>query len=123
MTWVSRIALFLAGVAGAAGVALSARAAHGGGEGLDLPARFLLLHAPAFLALAALPVEAEGQRLKLVALAGLGLGLALFCGDLVLRASVQHSLFRMAAPLGGLLLIAGWLTLCAMAVLPRKRSR
>jgi uncharacterized membrane protein YgdD (TMEM256/DUF423 family) len=42
----------------------------------------------------------------------------LFAGDLSLRQYAGHSLFPMAAPTGGMVMIAGWLavTLAAVAV-------
>ena len=55
-----RILIALGAIAGLAGVALSAAAAHVTGAGsLETAARFLLFHAPALLALAAL----SGTRL------------------------------------------------------------
>jgi uncharacterized membrane protein YgdD (TMEM256/DUF423 family) len=45
---------------------------------------------------------------------------ALFAGDLTLRQFAGHSLFPFAAPTGGTLLIASWLTLAVAAVWPRR---
>ena len=112
----------LGALAGLLGVALSAMAAHSsGGQNLDTAARFLLFHAPALLALAALTQTGA-------VLPGLGraagwlvvLGLALFCGDLVMRALRETPLFPRAAPLGGIVLMAGWLLIALSAVLPAR---
>jgi uncharacterized membrane protein YgdD (TMEM256/DUF423 family) len=45
---------------------------------------------------------------------------ALFAGDLTLRHYVGHSLFPMAAPTGGTLLVASWLVLAVAAAWPRR---
>jgi uncharacterized membrane protein YgdD (TMEM256/DUF423 family) len=39
------------------------------------------------------------------------LGVALFAGDLALRAYTAHRLFPMAAPTGGIVMMAGWVLL------------
>jgi uncharacterized membrane protein YgdD (TMEM256/DUF423 family) len=44
------------------------------------------------------------------------LGLTLFCGDLIRRTYAGAALFPMAAPAGGILLMAGW-ALVALAAL------
>jgi uncharacterized membrane protein YgdD (TMEM256/DUF423 family) len=46
----------------------------------------------------------------------------LFSGDLALRAFAGHRLFPMAAPTGGIILIAAWLALAAAAVIALIRS-
>lgn len=115
---VTRLFLALAGLAGAAGVALAAAASHLAPEGsLRTAAEFLLFHAPAFLALAALSAGVGGPRRGLlIGGALLAAGLALFSGDLALRALKGMSLFRNAAPIGGTLMILGWLALGASAL-------
>ena len=45
---------------------------------------------------------------------------ALFSGDLSLRQYAGHSLFPMAAPTGGTLLIVSWLALALAAAWPRR---
>ena len=47
---------------------------------------------------------------------------ALFAGDLTLRQYAGHSLFPMAAPTGGTLLIVSWLVLAVAAAWPRRKS-
>ncbi|KMO27904.1 hypothetical protein VQ02_32385 [Methylobacterium variabile] len=117
-----RALIALAGLAGALGVALSAAAAHiAGATSLATAAQFLLFHAPALLGTALL---AGSGRLPpaLVRAAGfaLALGLALFSGDLSVRALAQQALFPMAAPSGGMILILGWILVAVAAVWPSR---
>ena len=112
----------LAGLAGALGVGLSALAAHlTGGGSLDTAARFLLVHAPALLGLAAL-MGAGLIRRGLGLAAGLVLvaGLVLFCGDLALRALSGIAPLRLAAPTGGVLLMVGWVLVAAAGLVGRR---
>lgn len=102
----------MGGAFGLLGVALSARASHGSdGPQLAIAAQFLLFHAPVFVALAAIAAQQLAPRLFGAAGSLLGAGLALFSGDLVMRAVLAQQLFPYAAPVGGFLLMAGWLTL------------
>jgi uncharacterized membrane protein YgdD (TMEM256/DUF423 family) len=41
----------------------------------------------------------------------------LFCGDFAMRAFAARPLFRMAAPSGGILLIAGWVAAAIAAAM------
>jgi uncharacterized membrane protein YgdD (TMEM256/DUF423 family) len=50
-----------------------------------------------------------GNRLATLAAWALALGVTLFSGDLTARAFLGTSLFPMAAPSGGVLMMAGWL--------------
>jgi uncharacterized membrane protein YgdD (TMEM256/DUF423 family) len=113
--------LILAGLMGAAGVVLAAASAHGTpGSGLDSAGYMLLLHAAAVLGgAAALHQGMASRTVGLVALCGFVLGGALFAGDVSARAFLGHRLFPMAAPTGGMILIASWLTLALGALLPR----
>lgn len=97
----------LGGFAGAAGVTLSAVAAHAGGGTIGTAATMLLAHAPAFLAVG---LSNAGRSVHSAA-AVLALGVALFSGDLLVRELGAARLFPMAAPAGGMLMIAGWLGL------------
>ncbi len=102
----------LAGLLGATGVGAAAAAAHlGGGQLLESAATFLMIHSAAVLALAALGQRAGHRSAYVFGLAGLLLvaGMVLFCGDFATRALASRPLFPMAAPSGGILLIAGWL--------------
>lgn len=112
----SRFLVLMAGLSGAAGVTLSAAAAHRGGAFTGTAASFLLMHAPVFLAvglLAANRVLRSGAIVLLV-------GLLLFCGDLLARDFIGSRLFPMSAPIGGTLLILGWLAIAASALMPRR---
>src|SRR5436309_10871670 len=83
----SRLWLGLAGLSGAAGVALSAAAAHETLSDARLVAtsgEFLLLHAPALIAAAWLADRRGGASPSIAGLAFF-LGILLFCGTLALR--------------------------------------
>jgi uncharacterized membrane protein YgdD (TMEM256/DUF423 family) len=113
------IFVLLAGLMGAGGILLAAAGAHASaGAGIDASAgHMLLFHAASVLAGTALLQQGLVWRpLMLVALAGWVIGAALFSGDLALRAFAGHRLFAMAAPSGGIILIAAWLALAAAAV-------
>ena len=112
----SRALIALAGLCGAAGVGLSAAAAHAGGGNLATAAAMLLAHAPALLAIG-LFMRTGGNRLLAAGALVLALGLLLFCGDLLSRHYLGGRLFPMAAPTGGMALIVGWLLVAASALL------
>ncbi|RFB90897.1 hypothetical protein B5K11_17480 [Rhizobium leguminosarum bv. trifolii] len=109
-----------AGLFGAAGVALAALAAHGGGEAnLAASASAMCLgHAPALLALAL-----ATAKLKTAWLAGLLMivGTLLFAGDLITLRFTGTGLFPYAAPTGGWAMMLGWLAVAAGAVLRERR--
>jgi uncharacterized membrane protein YgdD (TMEM256/DUF423 family) len=113
----------LAGLMGAAGVMLLAAGAHAApGAGLDSAGQVLLFHAAAVVALAAALHQGLLFRpLALAAAIGFIVGGVVFSGDIALRALAGHRLFPMAAPSGGIMLIAGWLavTVAALAALVR----
>ncbi|MGX5804330.1 DUF423 domain-containing protein [Bradyrhizobium sp. Arg314] len=108
----SRILVLVAGLLGAAGVALSAAAAHRGGAFTGTAANFLLMHAPVFLAVG---LAGGGRCLRIASLVLL-VGLLLFCGDLLARDFLGSRLFPMSAPIGGTLLIAGWVAIAVSAL-------
>jgi uncharacterized membrane protein YgdD (TMEM256/DUF423 family) len=112
------ILIALAGLMGAGGIVLAAAGAHAApGAGLDSAAYMLLFHAAAVLGGTALMQQGVLWRpLALVTLATWVLGSALFSGDIALRAFAGHRLFPMAAPSGGMILIAAWLALAAAAI-------
>jgi uncharacterized membrane protein YgdD (TMEM256/DUF423 family) len=118
------ILIVIAGLMGAAGVALAAASAHAGSEAkLDSAAYLLILHAAALVAgAAALDRGLAWRPLGIAALAGFAVGSLLFGGDLSLRAFAGTRLFPMAAPIGGLLLIASWLALGAAAAVAMVRT-
>jgi uncharacterized membrane protein YgdD (TMEM256/DUF423 family) len=110
--------IVLAGLMGAAGVALAAAAAHGTpGAGLDGAAYMLLFHAAAMVGVVAVTGQGLAWRpLAVLALAGFVLGNALFAGDLAMRAYAGQRLFPMAAPTGGMIMIAAWVALSVAAL-------
>lgn len=112
--------LFLSGVLGASGVALAAAATHTGATlMLGNASAMCLAHAPVLLGL-----HLGWERIKtaLPSALLLGLGTALFAGDLVSKHFTGNSLFPMAAPAGGLGMIFGWLTLAASAFFKTARG-
>jgi uncharacterized membrane protein YgdD (TMEM256/DUF423 family) len=113
----SAIPLVVAGLMGAAGVALWAAAAHAKpGAGLENAAQMLLFHAVAVLA--ATPLLDTGRLWRATGLFAVGgwlIGSLLFAGDIALRAFTGQRLFPMAAPVGGTILIFAWLVLAASA--------
>ncbi len=120
---VLRILIILAGVMGADGVILAALSAHQGDAARLAPASSMLLfHAIAVLAAVALTergvIHGRGGRL-----AGFGFVVAasLFAGELTLKHVTGHSLFPLAAPVGGTLLILSWLALAIAAAWPQRK--
>jgi len=117
-----RIAGILAGLMGAAGVALAAASAHQpDASRLASASSMLLFHASAVIGAALLTGHGIAQRpLGLTATFGFVAGAALFSGDLAMRQYAGHGLFTMAAPTGGTLLILSWLVLAAATAWPRR---
>ncbi|WP_324289012.1 DUF423 domain-containing protein [Hoeflea ulvae] len=103
---------------GAAGVALSAYGAHAGGGNVTTAAQFLLFHAPLFVALG---LAGNSGRIRNAGAGLLCLGLALFCGDLLMRHFADTPLFSMAAPSGGMAMIGGWLVIAVSGLWSRFR--
>jgi uncharacterized membrane protein YgdD (TMEM256/DUF423 family) len=105
-----------AGLFGAAGVAGAAVTAHGGGNAqlAAIAAAIALVHAPSLLGLAAL----VSRMPRFAPLSGLLIivGTLLFSGDLAARVAWGERLFVNAAPIGGTLLIAGWLMVGAAGI-------
>ena len=94
--------VFFAGLAGAAGVALGAAAAHRVDDpGLATAAQMLVLHAAAVLLIG---------------------GALLFAGDIALRGFTGNRLFPMAAPIGGSTMIGGWVVLAIAALAGLRRG-
>ena len=117
-----RILIALAGIMGADGVVLAAAAAHQSDAARLMPASSMLLfHASAVLAAIALTERGIVHAgFGLTAAFGFVLASAVFAGDLCLRHFAGHGLFPLAAPIGGTLLIASWLSLALAAVWPRR---
>jgi len=119
-----RILIMLAGLMGACGVMLAAAAAHlADASRLGAASSMLLFHAPAVIGAVALTERGLlHAKIGLAAAIGFVIAAALFAGDLSLRQYAGHSLFPMAAPTGGTLLIASWLVLALSVVWPGKTS-
>ncbi len=117
-----RILIALAGVMGACGVGLAAGAAHlADASRLGPASSMLLFHATAVLGAVALTERGIlHARIGMVAAIGFVIAASLFASDLTVRQYTDHSLFPMAAPTGGTLLIASWIVLALSAVWPRK---
>jgi uncharacterized membrane protein YgdD (TMEM256/DUF423 family) len=117
-----RILIILAGVMGADGVILAAASAHGADDTrLAAASSMLLFHATAVLAAVALIERGMiHARIGIFAAWGFVIAAALFAGDLTSRRYAGHSLFPMAAPTGGTLLIVSWLALAVAAAWPRQ---
>jgi len=117
-----RILIILAGIMGADGVILAAASAHqADASRLASASSMLLFHSSAVLAVVAL-AERGVIHVRIGIAAGFGfvIAAALFAGDLTLRQYAGHSLFPMAAPTGGTLLIVSWLVLALAAAWPRR---
>ena len=97
----------LGAVYAAAGVALSAYAAHAaiGGDAprLQTAALFAFGHGVALAALA----HVQGNRWTLVGMLAIAAGVVLFAGSLIARVMLHWP--ATLAPFGGMLLIGGWL--------------
>jgi uncharacterized membrane protein YgdD (TMEM256/DUF423 family) len=109
---IHRIFAGLGGLFGAAGIAAYAAAAHSTEGHVATIAPILFIHAPAFLALSILAKISRAASFGGLVLI---LGLVLFIGDLLSRDYAGNRLFAFAAPLGGSLLILGWLVVTATA--------
>jgi uncharacterized membrane protein YgdD (TMEM256/DUF423 family) len=119
---VLRILVILAAIMGADGVILAAAAAHQpDATRLASASSMLLFHALAVLAVVALTERGILHvRIGMAAAWGFVVAAALFAGDLALRQYAGHSLFPMAAPTGGTLLIVSWIVLAIAAAWPRR---
>ena len=121
--------LAAAGVNGAMGVALGAWAAHGlegrlppaAIEWIRTGASYQLWHAAALLGLAALAARHATRLIGLAAI-GFGLGALLFGCSLYLYAWTEQAVFAMVTPIGGALMIGGWLATFAAAFRMGARS-
>lgn len=114
----------LAALLGASGVGLAAYGTHALRGRLaapvfaawDIAVDYQLLHAVALLALG-LYAGATGRSVQLPA-GLLAAGLALFCGSLYALTGLGWSAAGAVAPIGGMTLVAGWLSLLTLARRP-----
>jgi uncharacterized membrane protein YgdD (TMEM256/DUF423 family) len=110
--------IVVAGLYGALGVATAAAAAHMTGDPrLGTASTFLMLHAAALVGMAAAARAFGLGRWIALPAWGVALGALLFCGDLIIRVAYGASPLPMAAPIGGTILIIGWLALSIGAAL------
>ncbi|HXE02236.1 MAG TPA: DUF423 domain-containing protein [Hyphomicrobium sp.] len=106
-----------AGVAGAAGVALAAVAAHKvESPALATAAMMLTIHAAAAVGIIALAMRTEREKLWQAAAVLMLAAASLFSGDIALHTLSGTHVFPMAAPTGGSLLIASWLIVAGLAI-------
>ncbi len=100
----------IAALFGCAGIIFAAAGAHAKpGTGLDSAGYMLLFHASAVMAACAgIATGLISRPAGIAAAIVLLVGVALFSGDLALRAFAGHKLFPMAAPAGGIVMIGGW---------------
>ena len=122
MAKVFRVLIMLAGLMGACGVMLAAASAHlSDAARLGAASSMLLFHASAVLGAVALTERGIlHSRIGLAAAFGFVVSAALFAGDLTMRQYTGQSLFPMAAPTGGTLLIGSWLVLALSAAWPKR---
>ncbi len=117
--WFNRLALFVAGVLGAGGMAAAAAATHSDAPLLTPLSLIALTQAPVLLVFGLMPVTAI--RLRTGALI-VGAGALLFTADLAVRHVWGASLFPYAAPIGGSAMIVGWATIGISALVPWGRG-
>ena len=115
----------IAGLLGAGGVAVGAAGAHlGGGDLSRTSSGFLIMHAAALVAAAGFaPSAGRGSALLAAAMGLIAAGAALFGGELAMAALFDWRPVPLAAPVGGLCLIGGWLCLAAVPVVVGFRGR
>lgn len=106
-----RLLLVAAGLIGAMGVMAAASASHGASRNLGAIASIGLAHGPALLALG---LTTRSRALNIAALL-LVIGTSIFAADLGVREWLGHGLFTGAAPLGGAVMIAGWIAIIVAA--------
>ena len=118
----SAAALVMAGMHGAIAVAIGAYAAHGMARGftaeaiarVETASVFQLVHAAALVGAAAVVfarLSPRAGRAMLLAVLAHGLGALLFSGSLYGATFATWGSFGATAPIGGTLLICGWLAL------------
>jgi uncharacterized membrane protein YgdD (TMEM256/DUF423 family) len=123
-----RLWIALGALAGLLGVGFSAWAAHAAKRVLDATQlgmldtaiAMLMWHGLALLG-AGLWAERRGGALGHVAAGGLAAGMVLFCGAL-LSLSLTGVSLGLVAPVGGVLLMAGWAMLAVSALIPARRG-
>ena len=114
-----RALMIVAGLAGAAGVALAAAGAHiAGAERLATAGQMAMAQAPALLALG-LYGTARGRLMTLSAVL-IAVGVLVFAGALAFHDLSGSAALAFVAPWGGTAMIIGWLGIIAAAVMRRR---
>ncbi|NMM44697.1 DUF423 domain-containing protein [Rhodospirillaceae bacterium KN72] len=122
-----RLLILIAGIFGALGVALAALASHGLEatkteleiEWVATASRFLMFHALALIGTGYL-TDRRGGLLPVLCGVTLALGTGLFCGSLLMLAFVGSGSIAMMAPVGGSLMILGWIGIALCGIVPRR---
>jgi uncharacterized membrane protein YgdD (TMEM256/DUF423 family) len=106
-----------AGLAGAAGVALAAVAAHKvDSPALATAATMLTLHAAAVLGVVAVGMRTPRQKLWNAAAVLMLAAASLFSGEIAFHTLTGDASLQMLAPTGGSLMIASWLAVAGLAI-------
>ena len=113
---------------GALGIAAGAFGAHGLSDHLDakdldtfeVAVRYQLVHALALCAIAALPI---GTRRAVLAATLMLIGTLIFCGTLYVLVLTGMRWLGAVTPIGGVLMIAGWVALATATIGPRDAPR
>ncbi|MGE4371312.1 MAG: DUF423 domain-containing protein [Xanthobacter sp.] len=124
MEWWRRLLFFLGGLYGALGVAAGAAAAHLVASDILMTAsHFLLFHAAALVAVcAAVSAVDGGKPALLTGASALALGTFWFAGDLALRALSEGEYEWGTAPVGGSVLIVGWIFVAIGGLMANKKK-
>jgi uncharacterized membrane protein YgdD (TMEM256/DUF423 family) len=113
-----------AGLAGAAGVALAAVAAHKvDSPALAIAATMLTLHAAAALGVVAIAFRAARTCFWLATAVLMLAAATLFSGEIAFHTLTENAAFQMLAPVGGTLMIASWLCVAVLAIAELVRRR
>lgn len=107
-----------AGLAGAAGVAFSAVAAHKvESPALAAAATMLTLHAAAAIGIFAIAVRLNRPRPWYAAALLMLAAVTLFSGEIAVHTFTGNAAFQMLAPVGGSLTILSWVAVAVLAML------
>jgi uncharacterized membrane protein YgdD (TMEM256/DUF423 family) len=118
----TRIHCLVAALFGALGIGALAAGSHVAGPQMTLAGQLLLFHASGLIAAAtARKAGLLHDRTAQIGMALMAAGVTLFAADMAVRGLYGVRLFPLAAPIGGMVTIGGWLELGLAALLaPRK---